>query len=89
MKIRIERSFDKDVDRIHHKNVLKKLQALLEVVEHAESIQEIQQIKKIEGHDSFYRIKVGDYRVGMEISRQEACPILPLYLEHYKNTKQP
>lgn len=79
MKIRIEKSFAKDVDHIRDKNALKKLRALLEVIEHAKSIQEIQHIKKIEGHDSFYRIKIGDYRVGMEISRKEAVLIRCLH----------
>jgi mRNA interferase RelE/StbE len=31
-----------------------------------ETIGEIPHIRKIEGYESYYRIKIGDYRLGME-----------------------
>jgi mRNA interferase RelE/StbE len=66
VKFRIERSFDRDVDRINDKKILKKLRSFISAIEEAASISEIPHIKKIEGYDSFYRIKIGDYRLGME-----------------------
>lgn len=72
MKFRIEKSFDKDVDSISDKNVLKKLRTFVAAIEGAESIREIPHLKKIEGFSSFYRVKIGDYRLGLEISRREA-----------------
>lgn len=72
MKFRVEKSFDKDVDNISDKNILKKLRAFIAVIESAESMQGIPHLRKIEGYSSFYRIKIGDYRLGMEISRKEA-----------------
>ena len=73
MKIRIEKSFDKDIDKINDKKLLKKLRTFISTVENAESIHEIPYIKKIVGYDSFYRIKIGDFRLGLEvISNKEA-----------------
>jgi len=68
VKFKIEKSFDRDVDRIYDKKVLKKLRALISMIENAQSIREIPHIKKIEGYESYYRIKIGDYRLGLEAS---------------------
>ena len=38
MKYRIDKSFDRDVDRIQDKKVLKKLKAIISVVEDAKAI---------------------------------------------------
>jgi len=66
VKFRIERSFGRDVDRINDKKILRKLRSFISAIEEAASISDILHIKKIEGYDSFYRIKIGDYRLGME-----------------------
>ncbi len=75
MKFRVEKSFAKDVDEIRDGKVLKKLRAFLSLLDNAESIHEMPHVKKIEGYDSFYRIKIGDYRLGMEVSRKEVVLI--------------
>jgi mRNA interferase RelE/StbE len=72
VKFRIEKSFDRDADRVKDKKVLRKLRDLLATIENADVIQEIPHVKKIEGYRSYYRIKVGDYRLGMEaVSKTE------------------
>jgi len=72
VKFNIEKSFDRDVDRIKDKKVLRKLQKFISIIENAVTIYEIPHIKKIEGYESYYRIKIGDYRLGMEmISNRE------------------
>ena len=72
MKLRIEKSFDRDVDRIKDKKILKKLRAFILTIENAQTIREIPHVKKIEGYESYYRIKIGDYRLGMErVSNKE------------------
>jgi mRNA interferase RelE/StbE len=72
VKFRIEKSFDRDADRIKNKKVLRKLRDLLSTIENADAIQKIPHAKKIEGYRSYYRIKAGDYRLGMEaVSKTE------------------
>ena len=44
MKFRIERSFDRDVDGIRDKKLLRKLQAFISAIENADSIQEIPEV---------------------------------------------
>jgi mRNA interferase RelE/StbE len=66
VKFRVDKSFDRDIDRIKDQKLLKRLRNLISMIENAESIRKIPHIKKIEGYDLFYRIKIGDYRLGME-----------------------
>ena len=76
MRFRIEKSFDRDVDRIKDKKVLRKLRTFISMIENADTIHEITHIKKIEGYESYYRMKVGDYRLGMEmVSNKEVVLI--------------
>ena len=66
MILRIENSFDRDVDRIRDRKLLKKLRAFISTIKNVDTIREIPHVKKIEGYESFYRIQIGDYRLGME-----------------------
>ena len=38
---------------------------MLELIERVQSLQEIGDIKKLKGGDRYYRIRVGDYRMGL------------------------
>ena len=37
----------------------------IELVEQARNLQEIKNIKKIRGGNRYYRIRIGDYRIGL------------------------
>ncbi len=67
MRVRIEKSFDRDVDTMRDKKVLRKLRDLISLIENASLIHEIPHGKKIQGYSSFYRIRIGDYRLGLEV----------------------
>lgn len=71
MKYRIERSFSRDVDKIKNKKILQKLRECILKIEEAENILRMPHVKKIEGFDTFYRIKIGDYRLGMGLKHNE------------------
>ena len=66
MKVKIDKSFDKDIDNIRDKHLLIKLQNVIAIIENAQSLAEIPNVKKIKGYSSYYRIRVGDYRLGFE-----------------------
>lgn len=76
MKFSIEKSFDRDVDRIQDKKVLKKLRTFISMIEDAKTIHDISNVKKIEGYKSYYRIKIGDYRLGLEASSVKEVTLL-------------
>ena len=51
MKFRIEKSFDRDADRVKNKKVLRKLRDLLSTIEDADTIQEIPHAKRLKATD--------------------------------------
>lgn len=72
MRFRIEKSFDRDVGRIKDKKLLKKLRTFISTTENVDTIREISHMKKIEGYKSYYRVKIGEYRLGIEaVSERE------------------
>ncbi len=76
MKVKIEKSFDRDVGRVRDKKLLRLLRDVISLIEDSKFIYEIPHIKKIQGFNSLYRIKIGDYRLGMEeVTGQEVTLI--------------
>ena len=63
-------SFVRDLRRITDQRVLTRVQAVIEAVEAANSLAEISNLKKLRGAGDCYRVRVGDYRVGL-VSRGE------------------
>ncbi len=67
MIIKIDRSFEKDTDKIKDKKILNLIADCIENVQNAKRVNEISQIKKLQGYNSHYRIKIKDYRIGISI----------------------
>ena len=45
----------------------------------AESVGKVNNLKKMQGYDSFYRVRLGDYRVGIEVLENEVIFVRFLY----------
>lgn len=71
MNIRFESKFAKDLQRISDGRLLKAVKELVLACKEAESLSEISQVKKLKGYDTFYRVRIGDYRIGLEIAEDE------------------
>ncbi len=70
MELLYAKKFSKDVDAIRKKAKIKK--ALLKVIEkirEAGSLGEVKEVRKIEGYQKYYRIKLGDYRLGIKVTK--------------------
>ena len=67
MDIRFEQSFEKDLLRIADKKINKKLIQIIENIKHAGKPQDIVNLKKLENYKTYYRIRIGNYRIGIEI----------------------
>lgn len=67
MKVRIDRSFEKDTDRIKDRKLLARVAACIREVMVAENLSDVSNLKKMSGFKEHYRIRVGDYRIGLRM----------------------
>lgn len=67
MKIEFLSKFNQDLNKIHLKSVRNSLLKVIELTQSAETLAEIPNFKKLQGFKSAYRIRIGDYRIGIFI----------------------
>jgi len=65
VKIAFRESFAKDLKAIKDKALLKRLQGVIEAVEKADSLSRLPNLKKLRGYDDYFRLRAGDYRIGL------------------------
>lgn len=65
MKVAFRQAFAKDLKKLCNQSLLDRIKSAIEVVETASSLNEVTGIKRLEGEDSYFRIRIGDYRVGL------------------------
>lgn len=63
----MSRSFEKLVLKIKDKTIKTRLKKIIGKVAEAQSLDEISNITPIVGRPDYYRIKFGDYRVGISL----------------------
>ena len=83
MKIVFDRSFSKSINPIASAPVKKKLESIILQIESAKSLHDIPNLKKMEGYKSFYRIRMGVYRIGFELLEDKT--ILLILIAHRKD----
>ncbi len=71
MKLRFEAKFAKDLRNISDAKLLAKIKEMIEACKQAENLADINSIKKLQGYDTFYCIRLGNYRIGLELSGNE------------------
>ena len=70
MIVKIDKIFEKDTDKIKDKRILFKIVDVIEKVREADDIISIKNIKKLKGSNKFYRIRIGDFRIGIIIDNE-------------------
>ena len=69
MNVAFRESFEKDLLRINNSIIFKQVKKLIMKLETASDISKISNIKKLAGNKNFYRIRLGDYRVGIILNK--------------------
>jgi mRNA interferase RelE/StbE len=82
MEVAFTKTFSKQIDVLHDESLKLRLVQSVQNVILSNSIQEIVNLKKIQGHQTAYRIRVGDYRIGVFF---EENVIIFAYLAHRKD----
>lgn len=70
MKVEFLKKFSKDLDVIGSKSVKSNLLKVIELMESVDALDKIPNTKKLKGHKSAYRIRVGDYRLGFFLENE-------------------
>ena len=71
MKIKFESKFSKDLRKIKAQKILSQIKIVINECKLAQTLDDIKNLKKLKGYQTFYRIKIGDYRIGMAIINDE------------------
>ena len=67
MNVRIDKSFEKDTKKIKDKKLLAKIADTIKQVQASSESDEIKNLKKLKGSHSYFRIRIGNYRIGISI----------------------
>jgi mRNA interferase RelE/StbE len=67
MNVEFRKSFEKDLSKIRDVELLQRIQAVIEEVESIDSFTDLSNIKKLKAEGDYYRIRVGDYRIGLSV----------------------
>lgn len=69
MKLLYAKTFERDIGVIKNNPDMKK--RILEVIgrlREVDSLDEVHGIRKIEGYEAYYRLRIGDYRLGIKLA---------------------
>lgn len=67
MNFETSKQFDKMVFKIKDQSIKSRLKKIIAKVALAKNLEEIPNMTPIVGHPNYYRIKFGDYRVGISL----------------------
>lgn len=65
MKIIYLKSFLKDIKKVKDPKVARKIEQLIEKLKYVDSLEDLNNVIKMKGYSIAYRIRVGDYRIGL------------------------
>jgi mRNA interferase RelE/StbE len=67
LKVGFRASFAKDLRALKDKALLERIKELIADVEAAQSLGEVSNLKKLRSGGEHYRVRIGDYRVGLSM----------------------
>jgi len=72
MNLEFSNSFEKQLNGILDAPLKKGIASAIHHIQEAKTTKDIPHIKKLKGHKSAYRIKIGDYRLGFYVEKGNA-----------------
>jgi len=65
MEVSFTRTFERELKKVKEKSIKHDILGVFENVKAAKTVTDIDNIKKLRGSKNAYRIRVGDYRIGI------------------------
>ncbi len=93
MEVNFRKAFKKDLRKLKEKKLLTKIQQIIENVEiiaentEKDEIPEFSNFSKMSGHLDKYRIRLGDYRIGITVENNENDNSDILWFERFLHRK--
>jgi mRNA interferase RelE/StbE len=66
MIIEFDKSFEKSIDKIKNKSLFLRIEKTILEFEKSKSLVDLPNIKKLTGFKNYYRLRLGEYRLGFE-----------------------
>lgn len=67
MIVEFDKSFEKSLNKLKDKSIFPKIEKVISILEKTNSISELPNTKKLSGFKTYYRYRLGDYRIGIEL----------------------
>lgn len=67
MTVTFRASFLRDLKAIDDVRLLRRVEKIIHALEGADSLAEIPQLKHLQGYTHFYRVRIGDLRMGLHV----------------------
>lgn len=67
MRVEFRASFAKDLRSVRDKGLSKQIKEAIELVEQVQRLEEIANLKKLRGKGNYFRIRIGEYRIGIAV----------------------
>ncbi len=69
MVVVVTSNFNKDISKLRDKKLIVSVKSVLQNIESAKTFAHIPNLKKMEGTINYFRIRIGDYRMGIFAER--------------------
>ena len=69
MEVVFTKQFEKDIRKITDKNLALLVEGIIIEVKEADTLAQINNLKKLSGYKNSYRIRLGDYRIGLYVNK--------------------
>ena len=66
MKVEYLKSFERDLRRVRDRSLLNRVKAVLNELEDSESLEALSNMKAMKGHSEYFRVRIGEYRLGLK-----------------------
>jgi mRNA interferase RelE/StbE len=67
MIVEFDKSFLKSLDKLKDSDVKRRIEYVIGEFDKASNISDIKNLKKLIGFKTYYRIRIGDYRLGIDL----------------------
>jgi mRNA interferase RelE/StbE len=68
VEVEFRKSFEKDLSKLRDEGLLTRIKAVILEIEDADNLEDVSNVKKLKAEGDYYRIRVGDYRIGILIN---------------------